>query len=234
VEPADQGGQYLNVDDEKIYVPPGREITVKPGESVEAGDILTSGVPNPAEIAKHKGLGAARKYFVEKFGGILKENGVPSHRRNVEALARGFLDRVRITAPEGVAGYTVGDLVPYSELAKNWKPRQGAEYLPTGSTVGRYLEEPVSYHTIGTRITKPMAKELTEHGVNRVLTHKVESGFEPEVQRILMLPSSDPDWKVRLGGFYLKKSLTQAATRGSNSPPDSTSPVPSLIEPSRL
>jgi hypothetical protein len=67
-----------------------------------------------------------------------------------------------------------------------------------------------------------------------VLAHREPAGFEPEVTRLLAHPSMDPDWKVRLAGFGLKSSLLAAATKGAVNPPDSTSPVPLLMNPSRI
>jgi DNA-directed RNA polymerase subunit beta' len=231
---APQGGHYLYVDDEQVFVPEGRKIQVSPGDSVEAGDVLTSGTPNPAEIAEYKGLGEGRRYFQDKFYEILKDNNVPTHRRNVEVLSKAFFDRIKITNPDGVQGYIIGDIVPYGAFQKEYEARPGTEQLNPKRGVGRYLEKPVMHYTIGTQITPKIAKFLADEGVESVMTHKDHPGFEPQVTRIMGIPAQDPDWKVRLAGFGVKQSLLESARHGSSSKHDQTSYVPKLMDPSRL
>ena len=231
---APQGGWYMHVGDEQVYVPPDRKIDVARGDKVEAGDMLTDGTPNPAEIAKHKGLGEGRAYFLEKFSEILKRNGVPTHRKNVEALSRGFFDRVRVTRPEGVLGFNIDDVALYSDIQREYTPRPGAQTLAPGRTVGQYLETPVLHYTIGTRITPSVAKTLKAEGVDNVTVHQDDPGFEPAVMRLMNIPATDPDWKVQMGGFGLQKSFLESARRGSSSPHKGTAYVGSLMDPTRL
>ncbi len=234
VAPAPQGGFNVHVGETQVHVPDGRAVRVNPGDEVTAGDMLSDGVPSPAEIAHYKGIGAGRRYFIRQFSDLLKQHGVPSHRRNVDTVARAFFDHVRVTSPQGVGNYELGDTASYSELQKNWQPRPGSVEVSADDAVGRYLERPEHYFTIGTRITKPVARELKAAGFRRVLVHQEAPGFEPEVTRLMAHPAMDPDWKVRLAGFGLKTSLLAAATKGSVSEPDSTSPVSLLMNPSRI
>ena len=234
ISKAPQGGNYVRVGAEQVHVPEGRAVTVGLGQEVTAGDVLSDGTPNPAEIVKHKGIGAGKRYFIRQFTDMLKDRGVPTHRRNVDTLARAFFDHVRVTNADGLDEHEVGDVASYAELQKNWKPRAGSVELSADDAVGRYLERPEYYFTIGTRITRPVAKELREAGHRKIIVHRDPPGFEPEITRLLAHPSMDPDWKVRLGGFGLKSGLLASATKGSVSEPDSTSPVPMLMNPALI
>jgi DNA-directed RNA polymerase subunit beta' len=234
VTKAPQGGHYIHVNAQQLYVPPGREIEVTPGQKVEAGETLTDGTPNPGEIAKLKGLGEGRLYFTNKFYEILKKNGIPSHRRNVDALARAYFDKVRITDLDGVNGRPFNSVVSYNEMQKEYQPRQGAKRLKPGRLVGKYLEEPVLHYSIGTRITPRTAKFLKNEGIQEVTAHEKPPGFEPEIIRIMALPGADQDWKVNLAGFGIKKSFLERARTGSVSPENTTSYIPKLMDPSRL
>jgi hypothetical protein len=231
---APQGGQYMHVGDEQIYIPEGREIQVVKGQDVEAGDVLTTGTPNPSEIARYKGLGEGRSYFINKFYDILKDNGVPTHRRHVDVLARAFFDKVKITNPDGLSGHTMGDVISYSELQKGYKPRAGFQERAPGRSVGWYLERPVLHYTIGTKITDKVAKNLAANKITKLPVHKEDPGFEPEVVRLMAVTGSDPDWKTQLAGFNIKKNFYKAVRRGSESPTDNTSYVPKLLDPTRL
>jgi len=94
ITPATQGGSYVHVAGEQYYVPPNRKITAKVGDVVEAGDQLTNGSINPRMVIKHKGLGEGGRQLVTS---LKKAIGGGAHRRNVELIVRGLVDRVRVT-----------------------------------------------------------------------------------------------------------------------------------------
>lgn len=230
IEDAPQGGYYVSVGKAPHYVPNGVKLTVKEGDRVEAGDMLSEGVPNPAQIVKYKGIGEGRRYFADKFADILEKNGVGNHKRNVEALARGLINRVKITDPKGFQGYYMEETVPYDSIAREYKPRAGFSVKTPVAAKGMYLEKPALHYTIGTRITGTMAKDLSNAGIQSIVVHKDKPPFDPVMSRIMESSSTDPDWKVRLGGFNLQRSFLDAATRGSRSREGDTSYIPSVIE----
>lgn len=232
---APQGGHYVFVDGEQLYIPVDRALGVKVGDEVEAGDSLSDGTPNPSELASYKGIGEGRKYFTDKFYELLKSNDVPVHRRNVEALARGFFDKVRVTSTDGVAGYEIGEKVPYSDIQREYVPRADSQISRVSRSLnGKFLERPVLHYSIGTRLTPKVIKTLQQSGVDSVVSHVQPPGFEPEVTRLMDIPSTDPDWKVRMAGFGLKSSFLDAATHGSSSPKKPVSYIPGLMDVSQL
>ena len=121
---ARQGGGYLRVGGECLYVPADRKLVVKKGDKVESGDILTDGMPNMREIVEEKGIGEGRRLFVDSLRTLLQESGAATQRKNIEALARGFINRVQITDPDGYDGWIVGDIADYNVLEKRYKPRK--------------------------------------------------------------------------------------------------------------
>jgi DNA-directed RNA polymerase subunit beta' len=234
ISKAPQGGSYVHIGKERRHVPPHREVTVKPGDTVEMGDVLTDGTPSPSELGAYKGLGEARLYFATKFHDILRNNRAPGHRRHTETLARALYDRVRIVDPDGWKNHAPGDVLSYSMLRSEYSPRKGSEDKEPARALGGYLERPVLHYTIGTRMTPSVAARLSKHGVKSVKVHQDKPVFEPAIARVEDLLQKDPDWKVRLSGFGLKRSLLDAATHGSESPDDSLSYVPMLMDPTRL
>jgi DNA-directed RNA polymerase subunit beta' len=231
---APQGGYYVKVGDAQVHIPIERELTVKKGQVMEAGDTLSDGTPNPAEIAQYKGLGEGRSYFVGAFRDMLKRNGIPSHRRNIEVLSRAFFDKVQITAPDGIGDWAPGEVAPYGEIQAHYKPRKGSELRALGRSEGWYLEEPVMHYTIGTRLTPRVVKQLQEQNIKQANVHAEPPGFEPFIVRAMDAAAHDPDWKTQMGAFNLKRSYLRSATHGAKSRFDSTSPVPSLMDPTRL
>lgn len=234
VKPAGAGGTYVYVNSEEHYVPRGVVVTARPGDQVFAGDTLSEGVPNPAEVAEHKGIGEGRRYFVDKYREILRRNGASVNRRNIEALARGFVNRVRITEPEGYHGYIHGDIVPYDQFAKGYAPRKGSVDTPLAFAAGKWMERPYLHYTIGTRITPHVLKDLKAEGVASVMASDRPPVFKPHVVRTRELLATDPDWMTRLSGEGLKRSLLESARMGATSTPAGTSYFPAVADPSRL
>lgn len=229
---APAGGRYVVVGGENHYVAPGFELKVKPGDEVEAGDVLSEGLPNPAMVVRHKGVGEGRRYFVEAFRAAMRDAGLGSDRgtrRNLEVVARGLIDHVRLT--EEVGDHVPGDVVRYSQLESAWEPRPGARRLRGPAALGKYLERPVLHHTIGTRVTRKVLADMAEFGVEDVDAHDDPPPFEPEQVRGMDNLSHDPDWMTRMLGSNIQKNLLAGVHRGAVSDAEGTSYVPALADP---
>lgn len=230
IEDAPQGGSYVNIGETQHWVPPGEDITVKKGDVVEAGDVLSSGIPNPGEIVRHKGIGEGRRYFVDLFHKTLKENSFPAHRRNVELLARGLINHVRITDPDGPEDTVPDDVVEYDSIVRGYTPRFGFKMVSPKQATGLYLEEPVLHYSIGTKVSPKVAKTLDENKIGMIKAHADEPSFAPEMTRAMETLTHSDDWMVRLGGFNLKKGLTNAVHRSGESHLHGTSFIPPLAQ----
>ena len=225
MRPAPQGGQYVKVGPKEYYVPADQELTVKPGQSVEAGDSLSDGTPNPKDYVRHKGIGEGRRLFVEQFKKAL---GPGAHRRNVEVVARGLINQVRLTEPNVVKGYFPDDVVSYDLVASRYAPRKGATEGSPKKLIGKYLERPFLHYSIGTRITPTVAAKLDKHGFKNVIGHESPPPFVPDMQRAQQALLGDPDWMTRLGGFNLKRTFLKSIQRGASSQVHGTSWIPAL------
>lgn len=223
---APQGGHYATISGQQHYIPRGAVMTAKKGDTVEAGDTITEGIPNPAEIVRHKGVGEGRRYFIDSFRKVLKNSQIGAHRRNVELLARGLLNHVRLT--DEVGDWGPDDVVPYQTLESQWSPRPGYLVAPAKSLVGHYLERPILHYSVGTKIRPSMVQKLDQYGVKSIYAHPEAPPFEPEMVRAMMNTSHDPDWQTKMLGSYQQSSVLEAARRGGMSDNDSTSYVPSL------
>lgn len=226
VEPAPAGGHYVYVNGEKHYVAEGYDLKVKRGDRVESGDVLSEGIPNPSEIVRHKGVGEGRRYFVDAFKTAMQDAGLNAHRRNIELLARGLINHVRLTDEWG--DYVPDDVVPYSAIEAAYQPRPDARKAGLKAAVGKYLERPVMHYTVGTRVQPSMLTDLEKFGVNELDVHDEPPPFEPEMIRGMNNLQHDPDWMTRMYGSGLKKSLLGGAARGATSNEQGTSFVPAI------
>jgi hypothetical protein len=226
IREAAQGGHYVTVDGEEHYVRADQALTVKRGDEVEAGDVLSDGMPNPSEVVKHKGVGEGRRYFVDAMRTVLKNSGITSHRRNIELVARGLINHVRLTDEYG--DYAPDDVVPYSAIERNWKPRPGSVAGAPQSLTGHYLETPVLHYSVGTKINKSVLGNMKRYGINNVQAHKEPPPFQPEMVRGMANISNDPDWMTRMLGSYQERGFLNSVHRGLKSEASGSSYVPSL------
>lgn len=228
VREAEQGGKYIIIDGKEHYVHPDLEVNVKAGDHVEAGDPLTNGTHNPAELVKHKGIGEGRRLYVKIFIDAAKSANVNAHRRNVELIARGLIDHVELNQEYG--SHAPGDIIPYTMLEHEWEPRDGHKVDKPKYLLNHYLEKPVLHYTIGTRITPSVVKMLEENNVDKVVAHSDAPPFEPRMLRSNDILLHDPDWMTKGLGSNVEKGLLHSAARGEYSDTDSTSFVPALAE----
>lgn len=226
VEPAPAGGHYVWVGGQRHYVAAGFDLKVKPGDEVEAGDVLSDGVPQPNMVVKHKGVGEGQRYFVKTMVEAMRGAGMKANRRNVEVLARGLINHVRLT--DEFAGHMPDDVVPYSSLEHAYQPRDGHTVVRPDRAAGKYLERPVLHYTVGTRIRPSVLKDLQHFGVGEVAVHDDPPPFEPEMIRGMNNLHYDPDWQVRMYGSGLKTSLLDSVHHGGRSDELGTSFVPAL------
>lgn len=223
IREAPQGGKYVQIGEDEHYVAPGFEVTVKPGQSIEAGLPISNGVPNPAMVLKHRGIGEGRHYMVNSLRQALGRDKVD--RRQLELLATGLIDRVRFS--EEYEDFLPDDVVPYSRVERMYTPREDSEERSPTAANNYYLEEPVAHYSIGTRVTPSIAATMSKLKIPAVRVHKNPTPFQPEVTRGLDLLSSDPDWMTRFLGSNLKKSFLSAVHYGAESDEEGTSFVPS-------
>lgn len=224
IEKAPAGGWNIYINGKAHYVPSNRQISVKVGDEVEAGDVLTDGIPSPRIITQYKGIGEGRRYFVKLFREALAQSGHPGHRRNIEIAARGLINHVRLRS--NWEDWYENDIIPYDVAVSRYKARPEARMLPIDQAAGKFLEDHYLHYTIGTRLRKSVIQELKEAGIDKVLVHDEPPPFEPEMVGADRAMQYDEDWMVRLLGGYQEKSLLGAARSGASSSLEGTSFVP--------
>lgn len=230
IEPAPQGGMYITIGDTKSWMPVGQTAKVKVGDEVEAGDTLSNGLPNPSILVKHKGIGEGRRQYVDQFLSAMRDSGFGASRRNIEVMARGLINQVRITDMYGPANSIQDDVVEYDTLIRDWKPRPGFKSAAPRAAVGSYLEAPVLHYSVGTRITPRVADSLKKANIASVTYHESPPPFVPEMTRAMDTLSSSEDWMTQLSGFNLKKNLLKSVHRAHESDTHGTSYFPALAQ----
>ena len=227
---APQGGYYVYVGDKKQYVKPGYDLLVKEGDELEAGDQISDGVLNPADVVNYKGIGEGRRYFTNRFTQMMRDSNYAVNRRNVEAVARALVNHVQVDDEDAEAQMLPGDITTYSSWSFGYKPRPNTKYQSPQQSVGQYLESPVLHYTIGTKISRKMANDLKKYGVDQIFANPNPVAVTPVMQSVVKSTGDSDDWMARLGTTYLKTRLTEDAQHGAKSNLHSTNPFPGVAK----
>lgn len=214
IRPAPQGGLYVTVGDQDHYVLPGYEVTVKVGDSVEAGQQLSEGIGDPSDVVRLRGLGEGRRYYADRFNQLLADSGMPTDRRNTELAARFSLDHVRLTATDPGDDALPDDIVPYEKARRMYVPPEDADERDPIQAQGRFLSRDALHYSIGTRVTPTVSERLKSAGIGKILTSAKAPDFEPEMVRLQQASHANTDWLASMNTNYLARQLESSATRG--------------------
>jgi DNA-directed RNA polymerase subunit beta' len=231
IEDSPLGGKDVYVlseegESKSFYVPSDREVTVKVGDKVEAGDSISTGIPNISQVVKYKGIGEGRRSLRDAIYEFYKQNGLPVIRKNIELLVRGIVDHIQIKKRYNY--FLPGDIIKYSDFERFYKIRPGSVEEEVDKTLNKYLEKPVLHYTIGTKITPRVIETLKKFDIDRIVVNSEPPIFEPIMVPLERQILYDPDWQTKLlGGYQLQKFLNQFY-EGAVSELRSTSFVPAL------
>jgi DNA-directed RNA polymerase subunit beta' len=227
---APQGGKFVYVGQEEHYIPAEKNLKVRVGDQLEAGDVLSEGIVNPADVVRHKGIGEGRAYFVKTMQDAFSSSGIKTSKRNLEVLSRALINHVKISG-DGAGDYLPDDIVNYSDFERSYQPREGAKEMDPREAQGHYLEKPVLHYSIGTRITPRVAKTLQDAQEIKVLTHPSPPVFEPQMVRLMEAGSSGKDWMAKMQGTGLKKNLMAEVQSGeAESDIHGLNPIPGIAK----
>jgi DNA-directed RNA polymerase subunit beta' len=91
-------------------IPLGRNLLVRNGERVEAGDILTDGSLSPHDILKVKGEKALMEFLLQEVQEVYRLQGVSINDKHIEVIIRQMLKKIVIEEP-GNTRFLFGQVV---------------------------------------------------------------------------------------------------------------------------
>ncbi len=217
IEDAPQGGKIIHVNGKEHYALPGFDVLVKSGDSVEAGDQLSEGVVDVYDVLRTRGLGEARRYYVDRLKQAFEESGAgrPS-KSNLETVARATLDHVTIDDPDGLGDFLPDDIASYNRLVTTYSPPKDTKLSKVEQSIGKYLQAPVLHYTIGTKLTPRMGQRLRDAGISSVPITDKAPGFTPTMFRLRTASQSGDDWLAKMHTSYLTSNLAHDAARGED------------------
>ncbi len=103
-------------DDSKTYVIPfGSKLKVKEGDMLEAGDQITEGSKNPAEVLEINGPQGVYEYLIQEVQKVYRNQGVDINDKHIEVIGRQMLKKVRVE-DNGDTDMFAGSLVDMYEF----------------------------------------------------------------------------------------------------------------------
>ncbi|MBI5140545.1 MAG: DNA-directed RNA polymerase subunit beta' [Candidatus Vogelbacteria bacterium] len=96
-------------------VPFNRTITIKVGQRVAKGDILTDGSANITDLFRLGGRVKAEDYILNEISKIYSMQGAAISRKHIEVIIRQMLSRMRVT-DVGESNFVTGQIIEHSEL----------------------------------------------------------------------------------------------------------------------
>jgi DNA-directed RNA polymerase subunit beta' len=235
----------------KSIVKIDKALTVRVGDKVEEGDLLTKGVVAPHTLLETAGVNKARQYLLNEIHKVYKQQGVDINDKHLEVIIRQILNNVRII-DRGDSRFLLGDSVTLEEFRKEIREltqlNQEAERLRQ-DVLGEPLTEDIATggHLIaisGTALTQELMERATKMGISRVFViHGEETvevpllakGYpdgERELLRISRAALQTKGWLSAASFQRTTKVLSEAALRGEVD--DLTGLKPSIIVGKRI
>ena len=118
-------------DDSRTYlIPFGSKLKVREGDVLEAGDQITEGSKNPAEVLAISGPQGVFEYIIAEVQKVYRNQGVDINDKHVEVITRQMLRKVRVEEA-GDTDLLIGSLIDIFELEeanKRLDERGGGEH----------------------------------------------------------------------------------------------------------
>lgn len=215
VREAPQGGHFVKVNEKELYVPQGYPVLVKQGDEVEAGDALSEGIVDVRDVVNYKGLGEARRYYVDRLKEIYADSGLSADKKNLEIFAKGALSTVNLDEEMEDLDNLPDDSISYNKASRAWKPKSIIDVSTDNAIPSGYLAGDVLHHTSGTRITKSMLKDLKNNGVTNFKATEEKPPFTARMDRLRTASHANEDWLASMSTSYLSQQLADSAVRGA-------------------
>jgi len=196
--------------EEVRYIDPRNKLIVNQGQSIKAGDMLSTGTPSVHDVLKYKGMRQAQKFLV---GEIDKINDGKLDSRDIETIVRGISNTTRVTDP-GSSTYVKGDVAPLTTI--DYYNKNNLKEEDVSDTEGDHLAQGYDKYNSGIKITKNMMNDFAKQGLKRIKVRKDKIKHDPFLTPagIAAKAASSEDWIARLAHNRVRKVLQEGTTQG--------------------
>ncbi len=148
----------------KSVVKIDQAVTVRAGDKVKEGDLLTKGIVAPHTLLETAGVRKTREYFLTEIHKVYKTQGVDINDKHLEVIVRQILNNVRIV-DRGDSRFLMSDLVALeefqAEVARLTRLNQEAEQARQDA-IGQKAAEDI---VVGGQLIASAGQALTEENL---------------------------------------------------------------------
>jgi len=222
------GGYDVKLDTgETRYIDPANKPIIKKGDTVRAGDRLSTGTPSVHDILKYKGMRDAQRFLVQELDDI---NEGKLDKRDIETIVRGITNTTRVMHP-GSSNFVAGDIAPLTTV--EYFNNNNEKEQNTLDAVGDHLASDYGQYKKHMKIDKYMADDLNRRGIKRIKTFKDRVKHEPFLVPLGIGGKAgvSEDWIGRLAHNRIDKVLTEGANMGVRTEidPKTGNPLPQYV-----
>ncbi len=99
----------------ELLIPKYRQLSVFEGETVERGEVIAEGPPNPHDILRLKGIEELARYIVNEIQEVYRLQGVKINDKHIEVIVRQMLRKVEVL-DMGDSPFVKGEQVEFSQI----------------------------------------------------------------------------------------------------------------------
>lgn len=196
-----------------------QDVSVKKGDDILSGGVMSTGTVNPRKLVALQGVGAGRLYMAKKLRDIY---GSGLDTRHFDLIARNMIKYVKVNDP-GDTGFMPGQEVDVNaiqhHLAKN------SETVPISAAAGRTLSHGILEETPGTYLTQNHIDGLAMRGIGSVKVSTSGLKVTPMVPGLQSAKLLDPNWLSKLAFNKIRQTIQESASIGASSEIHGTDPI---------
>jgi hypothetical protein len=201
IEKLNTGGYNIYIADKPHYVSSDVEHTVKVGQSVNKGDIISTGLASPRELVEYAGVNQARKYVVDK---LYESNGGDIDKRVFGVVTKGYLDLARHKNDN------MHQLYSYDALVSNIELPHTVKMSPKDKQIlNKYLAEPFLHYSLGTKITEQIRQKMLQHNIKEIKVAHNPPSIVPVYKTYEQRPLTNTSVWERMNYRGIKKGLSE-------------------------
>lgn len=201
------------------FVSREQDLTVKKGDDVLAGGVMSTGTVNPRKLVALQGVGAGRLYMAKKLRDIY---GSGLDTRHFDLIARNMIKYVKVNDP-GDTGFMPGQEVDINVIQNHLK--NSSETVPISQATGRTLSHAVLEETPGTYLTQNHVDGLAMRGISSVKVSNSGLKVTPMVPGLQSAKLLDPNWLSKLAFNKIRQTIQESAAVGASSEVHGTDPI---------
>lgn len=158
-------------------IPKWRHINVFEGETVERGEMIADGEPNPQDILRLRGVEVLAAYLVQEIQDVYRLQGVKINDKHIEVIIRQMLRKVEIDQP-GDTRLLRGEQVDFSRV----KEVNEAMQAENPDAVGATFDNLLLGITKASLVTESFISAASFQETTRVLTDAAVRGARDDLR----------------------------------------------------